>query len=132
MLSIPRDLWGNIPGQGQNRINSAFDTGANLLVQTIQADLGIPVNHYVEVNFDTFRDISNAVGGVNFYFPTPAKDAYSLLNITQAGLRTASRATPPWPSSGPATTSTTRTATGTSRAKATWPGSSASRPSSRR
>ena len=85
MLSIPRDLWGPIPGQGSNRINAAFDTGANLLVQTIQADLGIPINHYVEVNFDTFRDISSAVGGVSFYFPTPAKDNYSLLNIPAAG-----------------------------------------------
>ncbi len=85
MLSIPRDLWGPIPGHGSNRINSAFDTGANLLIQTIQADLGVPINHYVEVNFDTFRDISNAVGGVSFYFPTPAKDAYSLLNVPAAG-----------------------------------------------
>ncbi|MBV9660781.1 MAG: LCP family protein [Acidimicrobiales bacterium] len=85
LLSIPRDLWVNIPGHGDDRINSAFDTGANLLVQTIQADLGIAVNHYVEVNFDTFRDVSNAVGGVSFYFPTPAKDAYSLLNVARAG-----------------------------------------------
>ena len=85
MLSIPRDLWGPIPGHANNRINSAFDTGPNLLVQTIEADLGIPINHYVEVNFDTFRDISNAVGGVSFYFPTPAKDNYSLLEIPAAG-----------------------------------------------
>jgi LCP family protein required for cell wall assembly len=85
MLSIPRDLWGPIPGQGSNRINAAFDTGANLLVQTVEADLGIPINHYVEVNFDSFRDISSAVGGVSFYFPTPAKDNYSLLNIPAAG-----------------------------------------------
>ena len=69
MLSIPRDLWGPIPGQGSNRINTAFDTGANLLIQTIQQDLGIPINHYVEVNFDTFRDISNAVGGVKLLLP---------------------------------------------------------------
>jgi LCP family protein required for cell wall assembly len=85
MLSIPRDLWGNIPGQGQNRINSAFDTGANLLIQTIQTDLGVPINHYVEVNFDSFKDITDAVGGVKFYFPTPAKDGYSNLNIPAAG-----------------------------------------------
>ena len=85
LLSIPRDLWVNIPGMGQNRINSAFDSGASLLVQTIETDLGIPVNHYVEINFDTFRDISNAVGGVGFYFPTPARDAYSMLNIPTAG-----------------------------------------------
>jgi len=85
MLSIPRDLWGAIPGQADNRINSAFNNGPNLLIQTIQADLGIPVNHYVEINFDTFQDITDAVGGVKFYFPTPAKDAYSLLNIPAAG-----------------------------------------------
>jgi len=85
MLSIPRDLWGAIPGQADNRINSAFNNGPNLLIQTIQSDLGIPVNHYVEINFDTFQDITDAVGGVKFYFPTPAKDAYSLLNIPAAG-----------------------------------------------
>ena len=85
MLSLPRDLWVNIPGHGMNRINSAFDSGANLLVQTIQTDLNIEVNHYVEVNFDTFRQVTDAVGGISFYFPTPAKDAYSLLNVTQPG-----------------------------------------------
>ncbi|MGH9055609.1 MAG: LCP family protein [Acidimicrobiales bacterium] len=85
MLSIPRDLWGPIPGNADNRINSAFDTGPNLLIQTIENDLKIPIDHYVEVNFDTFRDISNAVGGVKFYFPTPAKDAYSNLSIPAAG-----------------------------------------------
>ncbi|HVA75280.1 MAG TPA: LCP family protein [Acidimicrobiales bacterium] len=88
MLSIPRDLWGPIPGHGSNRINSAFDTGASLLVQTITQDLGIPVDHYAEINFDTFRDISNAVGGVKFYFPTPARDPYSLLNIPTPGCYT--------------------------------------------
>jgi LCP family protein required for cell wall assembly len=85
ILSIPRDLWGPIPGQADNRINSAFDTGANLLVQTIQADLGVPINHYVEVNFNSFKDITDAVGGVKFYFPTPAKDLYSDLEIPAAG-----------------------------------------------
>jgi polyisoprenyl-teichoic acid--peptidoglycan teichoic acid transferase len=85
MMSIPRDLWVNIPGMGPNRINAAFDNGPDLLVETIEQDLHIPINHYVEVNFDTFRDITNAVGGVKFYFPTPAKDAYSLLNIPAAG-----------------------------------------------
>ena len=85
ILSIPRDLWGPIPGHGTDRINSAFDTGPALLVQTIQQDLGIPINHYVEVNFDSFRDISNAVGGVKIYFPTPAKDVYSGLSVPAAG-----------------------------------------------
>lgn len=85
ILSIPRDLWVAIPGMGNQRINSAFDSGANLLIQTITADLGIPIDHYAEVNFDTFRQITDAVGGVKFWFPTPAKDAYSLLNVPTAG-----------------------------------------------
>jgi polyisoprenyl-teichoic acid--peptidoglycan teichoic acid transferase len=85
MMSVPRDLWVNIPGRGPNRINSAFDFGPNLLIQTIEQDLGIPINHYAEVNFDTFRDVTNAVGGVKLYFPTPAKDTYSDMNIAAAG-----------------------------------------------
>ena len=85
IFSIPRDLWGAIPGHGSNRINTAFDSGPALLVQAIQQDLGIPINHYVEVNFDSFRDISNAVGGIKFYFPTPAKDVYSGLSVPAPG-----------------------------------------------
>jgi LCP family protein required for cell wall assembly len=85
ILSIPRDLWVPIQGMGTQRINASFDNGANLLVSTIESDLGIPIDHYVEVNFDTFRQITDAVGGVKFYFPTPAKDDYSLLSVPQAG-----------------------------------------------
>lgn len=85
LMSIPRDLWVDIPGHGKNRVNSAFDTGPNLLIQTIEQDFGIPINHFVEVNFDTFRAIADAVGGVSFYFPTPARDPYSLLNVPKAG-----------------------------------------------
>ncbi|MGI8491704.1 MAG: LCP family protein [Acidimicrobiales bacterium] len=85
ILSVPRDLWVPIAGMGTQRINAAFDKGPDLLISTIQAQLGIPVNHYVEVNFDSFRQITDAVGGVKFYFPTPAKDNYSLLNVRQPG-----------------------------------------------
>ena len=70
---------------GSTRINSAFNTGPNLLVQTIQNDLGIPINHYVEVNFDTFRQVTDAIGGVHFWFPTPARDAFSGLSVPRAG-----------------------------------------------
>jgi LCP family protein required for cell wall assembly len=85
LLSIPRDLWVDIPGVGHSRINSAFNTGPNLLVTTIQKDLGIPINHFVEINFDTFESITDAVGGVKIWFPTPAMDALSLLNVPTAG-----------------------------------------------
>ncbi len=86
MMSIPRDLWVPIPGKTYSqRINTTFDTGPDLLVQTIEQDLGISIDHYVEVNFQSFRDVVNAVGGVKEYFPTPARDAYSLLNIPNPG-----------------------------------------------
>ncbi|MBO0729369.1 MAG: LCP family protein [Acidimicrobiaceae bacterium] len=85
LLSIPRDLWVNIPGMGHDRVNTAFNTGPSLLVRTIQTDLGIPINHYAEVNFQTFCDVTNAVGGVKFWFPTPARDIESDLRVPQAG-----------------------------------------------
>jgi LCP family protein required for cell wall assembly len=85
ILSIPRDLWVPIAGMGSNRINTAFDSGPDLLVRTIETDLGIPIDHYVAVDFQSFRDIVNAVGGVKEYFPTPVKDQYSLLNIPAPG-----------------------------------------------
>jgi LCP family protein required for cell wall assembly len=86
ILSIPRDLWVPIAGKGYSeRINTAFDTGPDLLVQTIQQDLGIQINHFISVDFVGFRGIVNTVGGVNVYFPAPARDSFSGLNITSAG-----------------------------------------------
>jgi len=88
LLSIPRDLWVSIPGEGTNRINTAFDSGPDLLVRTIQDDLGIPINHFVEVDFQSFRQVVNALGGVKFWYPEPVRDSYSGLNITTPGCYT--------------------------------------------
>lgn len=86
LLSIPRDTLVPIPGYGTTRINAAFNSGTpSLLVTVLSQDFGIQVNHVAEFNFDTFRQVADAVGGVEQYFPTPAKDAYSLLNIPSAG-----------------------------------------------
>lgn len=85
LMSIPRDLYVPVQGMGQTRINSAFDSGPNLLVQTIQNDLGIPINHYVELNFDSFRSVTDAIGGVHFWFPTAARDTLAGLVVHQAG-----------------------------------------------
>lgn len=86
VMSIPRDLWVPIPGKSfSERINTTFDSGPDLLVQAIKQDLGIGIDHYVEVDFQSFREVVNAVGGVKEYFPTPARDAYSLLNIPNPG-----------------------------------------------
>jgi LCP family protein required for cell wall assembly len=93
LLSVPRDLWVSIPGQGMNRINSAFNNGPDLLVRTIQDDLGIEISHFVEVDFDTFRQVVNALGGVKFWYPEPVRDNDngvndSGLNITTPGCYT--------------------------------------------
>ncbi len=47
-----------------NRINSAYNTGANQLVKTITANFGIPINHVVQVDFAGFQDAVNALGGI--------------------------------------------------------------------
>ena len=86
LLSIPRDTLVPVPGYGTTRINTAFNSGTpSLLVQVLDQDFGIEVNHVVQFNFDTFRSVADAVGGVEQYFPAPARDQFSLLNVPSPG-----------------------------------------------
>jgi LCP family protein required for cell wall assembly len=90
ILSIPRDLWVPIYDETghtthRQRINTAFDTGPEPLIQTISHNLGVPIDHYAEVDFVGFQGIVNAIGGVSVYFPAPARDTFSGLNIAVAG-----------------------------------------------
>ncbi|MGZ4706598.1 MAG: LCP family protein [Acidimicrobiales bacterium] len=91
MLSLPRDLWVPIADTGESqRINTAYsaDDGPQRLIDTIQQDFGIPINHYVEINFKGFKGVVDAIGGVPMYFDTPMRDDNSGLDITQAGCTT--------------------------------------------
>jgi hypothetical protein len=54
-------------------------------VAAIQEDFGIPIQHYVELNFDSFQGIVNSLDGIKMYFPMPLYDAESSLNIPTAG-----------------------------------------------
>jgi LCP family protein required for cell wall assembly len=75
VLSIPRDLYVPVAGTGGSaKINSAFNHGPGQLVQTIQESLDIPIHHYLLVNFDGFREVVDALGGVSMYFPRPVRD----------------------------------------------------------
>ncbi|MDP9442499.1 MAG: LCP family protein, partial [Actinomycetota bacterium] len=86
MLSIPRDLYVPIAGTDRSdRINTAFEAGADRLIQTIEQSLGVPVDHYVQVDFNGFRGIVEAVGGVPIYSPAKARDRKSGLNIANPG-----------------------------------------------
>ena len=85
LVSIPRDLWVPIPGHGTQRINAAYNYGPATLIQTIQQDFNVPINHYLEVGFDTFAHIVNAIGSVHIFFPTQARDLKTGLSITTPG-----------------------------------------------
>ncbi|HEX4245136.1 MAG TPA: LCP family protein [Acidimicrobiales bacterium] len=86
ILSIPRDLFiPNARTTGANKIDAALYQGPSQLVAAIQEDFGIPIQHYVELNFDTFANVVNALGGINMYFPQPVYDAYSGLNVPTPG-----------------------------------------------
>src|SRR5919109_2779847 len=88
LLSIPRDLVVPIAGTGaQNRINAAFSAGPGQLVQTIEQNFGIPIHHYVLVDFDGFRAIVDALDGIDVRFPYPSRDPKSGLDIGEAGCR---------------------------------------------
>ncbi|HSX02989.1 MAG TPA: LCP family protein [Candidatus Saccharimonadia bacterium] len=66
MLSIPRDLWVNIPGYGHQKINAAnADGGMPLLEQTIQQHLGITINYYALVDYSAFKQAVDTVGGID-------------------------------------------------------------------
>ena len=76
MLSIPRDMWVNIPGFGYSRINTAWTLGRGsklpgggpaLTMKTVSHFIGVSVDYYVQVDFDTFVDIINLLGGVDVY-----------------------------------------------------------------
>jgi polyisoprenyl-teichoic acid--peptidoglycan teichoic acid transferase len=88
MLSIPRDLVVPIAGTGgENRINSALTGGPGQLVKTVEQSFGIPVHHYVLVDFDGFQAIVDALGGIDVRFPYPSRDSKSGLHIDRAGCR---------------------------------------------
>ena len=92
ILSIARDLYVDIEGGGKGRINEAFAQKGNpakadprRLIRTIKNNFGITINHYVEIDFAGFREAVDAIGGVSVYFPSPARDLKSGLDIDQAG-----------------------------------------------
>jgi LCP family protein required for cell wall assembly len=66
-LSIPRDTVIEIPGHGLQKINAAYAFGGPALsISVIKRWLGIPINHLVEVNFEDFPQLVNAMGGVSY------------------------------------------------------------------
>ncbi len=94
ILSLPRDLRVNIPGQGFNKINAAHSLGGpDLLVQTVIENLEVDINNYVEIDFAGFANVVDALGGIEMEFKRPARDLKSGLEITQSGVQRLNGAT---------------------------------------
>lgn len=75
LISVPRDLWVKIGnGEKEQRINTAYQVGTDVLVRTVRRALGIPIHHYVEVNFQGFKQIVDSIGGVTICVKRPSRD----------------------------------------------------------
>ena len=81
VLSIPRDLWVFIPGYGEGRINTAHfygelngGQGPVLAKETVEANLGIPIDYHVRLDFEGFKGIVDTLGGVTIDVEAPIRD----------------------------------------------------------
>ena len=132
LVSFPRDLWVPISptrraAAHQHRLQHRRPgrSGAQQLVDTIRADFGIDINHYLEIDFASFKGVIDAVGGLPMYFPTAVRDTQTGFYQTSWAARP-STARRPWPSPAPATCSTTPSGAGSPTPAPTWAASPAS------
>ncbi len=79
MLSVPRDLWVEVPGVGQNRINTAYifaeaaeeGSGPQAAFDTIAQNFGVQMDYYVLIQFEGLKAVVDTLGGVNVAIPRP-------------------------------------------------------------
>jgi polyisoprenyl-teichoic acid--peptidoglycan teichoic acid transferase len=89
LTSFPRDLMVTIADTGETgMINSAYARdagGEQVLIDTLKQNFDITINHFVEVNFDSFKQVVDAVGGVSMWMPTAVRDSHSGFYSEQLG-----------------------------------------------
>jgi len=72
LVSIPRDLRVDIARHGDEKINAAYAFGgATLAIKTVERVTGLPINHVVVVDFSTFGEVVDALGGITVNVPKP-------------------------------------------------------------
>jgi len=75
LISIPRDTYVSIPGHGKTKINAAtVYGGAALAIETVKEFTGLPISHYIEIDFAGFKEVVDALGGVTVYVPERIND----------------------------------------------------------
>jgi LCP family protein required for cell wall assembly len=101
MLSIPRDMWVNIPGFGYGRINMAYFYGAGsklpgggpeLARKTVEQFIGVPVQYYAQIDFNTFAQFIDRIGGIDIHSTEdlrldPIGGGKDKIKITCCGMR---------------------------------------------
>jgi LCP family protein required for cell wall assembly len=86
ILSFPRDLWVQIPGEGTDKINSAFEGGVHgggpdRVAKTVENLTGLHINHFLYVDLAGFQGVVDALGGVRMCVPYPMQDPLTGLDI---------------------------------------------------
>jgi LCP family protein required for cell wall assembly len=80
MLSIPRDLWANIPGFKPQKINTAYrfgelykypGGGPGLAIKTVEGTIGVPIDYYAQIDFGAFINFIDLIGGVKLEIKEP-------------------------------------------------------------
>jgi len=85
MMSIPRDSRVTIPGHGTDKINSAAQLGGPALtIKTVTAFTGLPISHYVVLDFNGFKSIVDAMGGVTLDVPFRIDDVMAANHVRSA------------------------------------------------
>jgi LCP family protein required for cell wall assembly len=101
ILSVPRDLWVNIPGFGYGRINMAYfhgegnklpGGGPDLARKTVEQLLGVPIQYYAQVDFFTFVEFIDLIGGIDIYNDEdlrldPVGEGKDKIRVTCCGMR---------------------------------------------
>jgi LCP family protein required for cell wall assembly len=82
LMSLPRDSIVDIPDHGTDKINAAFSIGGpELLVQTVESETGIRVDHFVQIGFDGLVNLVDAVGGITICPDEAIEDPLAKLDI---------------------------------------------------
>lgn len=92
VMSIMRDTWTEIPGHGEHKINAAMSLGGvPLVVQTMENMFAAPIDHVVIVDFEGFKGLTDALGGVTLNNPVafesrgPQGEFFDQGNVTLDG-----------------------------------------------
>jgi LCP family protein required for cell wall assembly len=85
VVSLPRDLWVDVPGRGMGKLNSAYVAGETGepqdLVRTVEGLTGVHVDHYAMVDMATAGRLSDVVGGVEVCLVNPARESLSGVDL---------------------------------------------------